>query len=161
MLDQNTLTGTLANANFPGQCPTASKLFNITWHIVKKVLIELAPGRTHRHVFNMKCNRIVDLEYAAQYDQIKGLTYAQIAVQHALCVDSTNTTNNGVVTLNSSKIDCVVKKWSYVQYASVMPRVTVTQNNLPLAAGAVTEFVMDELTGAAIQVGTTGGVPFG
>lgn len=163
LADQNPTSGTsgTANASFPGQCPTASKLFNITWHIVKKVMIELAPGRSHRHVFNMKCNRIVDLEYAAQYDQIKGLTYAQIAVQHALCVDTTSTTTSGVVTLNNSKVDCVVKKWSFVQYASVMPRVTITQNNLPLIPSAVTEFTMDELTGAAIQVGTTGGVLFG
>ena len=161
LLDQNPGSTTVANATFPGQSPTSSKLFNITWHVVKKVMIELAPGRTHRHVFNMKCNRIVDLEYAAQFGQIKGLTYAQLSVQHALCVDSTNTTTGGVVTLNNSKVDCVVKKWSFVQYASVMPRVTITQNNLPLMPSATTEWTMDELTGAAIAVGTAAGVIFG
>lgn len=163
LTDQNTVNGTsgVALSSFPGQSPTASKLFNITWHVIKKVLIELAPGRSHRHVFNMKCNRIVDLEYAARYDQIKGLTYGQISVQHALCVDSSNVSNGGAVTLNASKIDCVVKKWSFVQFASVLPRMTTTVNNLPLQATAGTEYLMDELTGAAIQVGTTAGVPFG
>lgn len=105
---QDGVSGITATALFPKAIPTQSKLFNNIWKIVKKYQVELAPGRTHNHKFNLTPNRVVDTSYAANFDQIKGLTYALMATAYGMpCDDVPAPTVGTTITLSPAKYSFV------------------------------------------------------
>lgn len=110
--------------------PTSSKAFNLTWKICKRTKIELGPGRSHEHVWNFKPNVLIDTEHFNIFNQVKGLTTAQMIVQRGLLGDAVSGFATGAVTTTESKLDFVVRNKTTIRPMSVFPRHYFQVNNL-------------------------------
>jgi hypothetical protein len=115
--------------------PTSSKAFNLTWKIVKRTKIELGPGRSHEHVWNFKPNVLIDSEHFNIFNQVKGLTTAQMIVQRGLLGDTVVGYMTGAVTTTESKLDFVVRNKTIIRPMQVFPRHYYQVNNLSAGLG--------------------------
>lgn len=130
--------------------PTSSKAFNLTWKICKRTKVELGPGRSHEHVWNFKPNVLIDTEHFNIFNQVKGLTTAQMIVQRGLLGDTAVGFTSGAVTTSESKIDFVVRNKTIIRPLSVFPRHYVQFNNLSAALGVLN--IVQEGSGLVTQV---------
>lgn len=89
-MQANTTASIPSNAGVYGSAPTLSKLFNITWKIVKRTKVSLQAGATHKHCFRFYPNRLVDSQYATSYNQIRGITAGTFGVIKGLPCESTS-----------------------------------------------------------------------
>lgn len=87
--------GSLSNPSLAesiGTKPTASKIFNMNWKIVESKTFNAGPGAKVNFNFTFQPQSVVDTSYFAKYTQVKGLTYAILAVSHGqLGLTATNT----------------------------------------------------------------------
>lgn len=152
---QNGLNDT-DNANvtsntFVGAVPTSSKFFNITWKIVRRTPVSLGLGHIHNHKWIFKPNRIIDTEYAYQYNQIKGITACTMIVYSGRVASSVNTFADAAanVTTTQSKILYTSKIRYMSQMISAFPRAYYQNNGLP--TGKANLYVINEDTGAPVD----------
>lgn len=134
----------------PWTAPTQSKLFNMNWKIVGKRFVELGPGRGHIHTFNHKVNRIVDMEYAQEFNCIKGLTTTCMIVVQGSVADSNNAPALGTITLAPSKLVGISRTKAIVRGMTILPRHELMNNTLALTATNLYNF--DEGSGAVIDI---------
>lgn len=88
-----------------GAIPTESKVFNINWKVLKVTTVRLGPGAEHNHIFNMRPNKVIDGTYAANFQQIKGVTTGILLIHRGPLVDSTSgNAAAGTITYGHSKL---------------------------------------------------------
>ncbi|AXL65936.1 putative capsid protein [Giant house spider associated circular virus 3] len=62
--------------------PTSSKVFNVNWKVCDSKTYNAGPGAKVNYAFNFSPRSVVDATYFARHTQIRGLTYALLAVTH-------------------------------------------------------------------------------
>lgn len=156
-------SGTLAR-NFPDAKPTASKVFNINWKIVKKTHVELMPGKVHKHTFLFKPQSIVNHEYFANYGQVRGLTYSTMCVAKGAIGTADTAPDYGpsvTATLAPVKILYSLKHYYFTKILSVLPSTYFQANNLTsmlLVPGTAHVWQVDEETGDVEDTAAVGQV---
>jgi len=122
--------------------PTQVKRFNQNWTVVKKVVITLGVGRQHKHIFDFKPQRIVDTNYTAQYQVIRGITCGQIILARGQPADDTN----GVIVGNVGIARVKIVGTNRIRYThrvtSHMPRIYEVNNTILDGIGGL--FVKEE-----------------
>lgn len=82
-----------------GRKPTDHKIWNESWTVVKKTIVELAGARSHIHKFYFKPNTVIDTSYFNDFNVVKGLSYHCMVVVKGIDQVSAKTalgTNIGV-----------------------------------------------------------------
>lgn len=90
--------------NQPYTRPTSRKLFNISWKVVKKISLTLEAGRELISTYVFKPMAIMDTQYWAQYEQVKGMTHDVFIVQRGVIGDDLNQKTVGQVTTTPTKV---------------------------------------------------------
>lgn len=144
LVDQK-LAHAAATPYAPFAVPTTSKYFNINWNILKRSKVELGPGRSHEHVFKFSPQRIVDLEYAAKYNVIRGITCAQFIVVRGMLADggAADVTNIG---FSTAKVDYLTRYKYTTRILSFYPRQSF-QDLSGLPAAPQTQTIVNEGSG--------------
>ena len=132
-------------------CPTESKAFNMTWKIIKKTTIELAPGELHKHTFVFKPKRQLDTEYYYTYNQIKGITGAIMMVFRGTPVDAVRGLSLGSVQQSPIKISGWYKRTYKTRELALLPRNNVFINNISGAVQA-NAYTINEEAGTSTDV---------
>ena len=136
----NQETANVLLPTFPSAVPTASKLFNINWKIIKRTRLQLVPGREHKHVFVFTPRRIIDTEYAATFGQIRGITTVRMMVSKGGLADDfqNNTTPISTIKVNiePTKIIWLDQAKFTTRMVSVLPRNGYQVNNQSIIAGS-------------------------
>lgn len=146
---------TATSHTFPGAKPTTVKNFNNTWNVIKETVVEMLPGKVHRHKYDFHINRLVDVEYFTQYGMVKGITNHTLLVAKGSPCDDTLTfgapTN---IALSPVKIIYTYKHKYVTRQLDIKPSSYYQLNNLPnISVGAVpTLYQMNDLAGTVSQV---------
>jgi len=137
---------------FPKSIPTESKLFNITWKCVKKVTINISPGRSHDHTFVHKMNRLVDTSYMMNYNMVKGITNASFIVVRGALGDSNNNNTVGSVGYTPAKVIGIHEQRFVTRILNEHPRIYGVGSGL-IAAEPANVWTQDEGSGAPQNIG--------
>ncbi len=123
-------------ATYPGAKPTDSKLFNQNFKVLKKTSLEMQSGANHEHHFNFNYNGKIAFAKMADYknfddNAFKGITISRLIVFRGMPADDSNLPQNGVVTLDKTKLIMVETrsyttrissiKGNHLQYADALP----------------------------------------
>jgi hypothetical protein len=136
---------------FPYCVPTSSKNFNIGWNIVKRTKVELGMGRSHEHVFNFSPNRMIDTQYAEEYNNIRGVTYQCMVIVRGLLADDTPAFGPSAnVSFTRAKVIYVSRAKFISRCVAVKPRNYVQVNTVPISLA--TTNVQNEASGAATGI---------
>lgn len=145
-----------ASVTCPHTLPTASKLFNVTWKILRRTQVEISPGRGHLHRFTFKPRRIIDYEYFNKFQQVRGITCVQFLVHRGQVGDTVGTMASvGTVTIAPAKVVGTVRQKYNVRACTSNQRYLETINNLSLAPANLYNF--DEGSGAVVDMLVSGG----
>ncbi len=71
---------------------------------MEKISISLGVGRSHTDVFKFALNRYIDTAYAAEFDQIRGVTVQCLLIGRGQAADNLNTFAVGNVGLTRAKV---------------------------------------------------------
>lgn len=113
------------------QVPSASKQFNINWHVIKAIKISLESGREYFHTYDFKPKRIIDSEHYASYQQVKGLSHRIMIVQRGTLGDSSAATAAAIgnISLCPTKIIGSIRKVYYGRVVSGFNRTVYMSQN--------------------------------
>jgi len=143
----------------PGAKPTESKLFNMAFWIKKKTVVNIAPGRTHKHVISNTVNKLLDTQYLNEYAQIRGLTTYLMTVQFGKVIDSSTALAANNITIAPTKLICQ-RNWSLtVRGINDFPRGYRSVNNMGVLG--IIRYTMNEGTDAVSQVVDAANNPVG
>jgi len=104
LANENIGSSPAVNAFVPGCNPLQVKRFNVNWILLKKISISLGVGRSHTDVFKFALNRYIDTAYAAEFDQIRGVTVQCLLIGRGQAADNLNTFAVGNVGLTRAKV---------------------------------------------------------
>lgn len=129
--DKGLVLGTTPSISFPGIEPTMHKQFNLTWKVVKKIVIHMLPGSTHRHKSFFKINRLIDYDYFTKYTMVKGITFAHMCTARGSVGDNTiGVKGTQIVNYAPVKFDCVFKHHYKSRILSTFPTNHFYSNNM-------------------------------
>lgn len=122
--EQNDLTGSIEDSSDLWMKPTSYKAFNIAFW-TKKIQCTLTAGEKCELTLNMMPHRLLDSEYLARFQSIRGITYHIMVVQHGSLVDSTRTitVTAGGQSIGPSKLIYLLKRRLFGSIIGTLPRV--------------------------------------
>ena len=144
----NTAGGGQASSGQPFTVPYYSTNFTRVWNVIKCLRIELAPGRTHQHVFYHKLGRKWDGEAITDFNTFSDTTQTML-VQMGVPGSLTAGFAAGNPTLCATKVNVIGAtsiRWSPI---SSLPKTITTVQSLPITG---TTSIIDEMTDQVLSM---------
>ena len=154
-IDQENV-GSLTN-NQVGAVPTSSKSFNMVWKVIKKQRYKMTPGEYIRDTWIFKPQRYIDMEYWNQYGAVRGLTTSTFAICYGQVADTVLGPTVGFIGTTACKIVGTSKKVYQSELVNFWPRTAFRQTTALHTGDTATLYTVNDTSGLAQNISTTGG----